>query len=65
MAWFYEIRDANNGVLRRDGGFPDRESAKTAARANAKQIGKSPQLGKTRFHRILVGQNTERPSRRE
>ena len=32
MAWFYEIRSADNAVLKRDGGFADVEAAKSAAR---------------------------------
>ena len=35
MGWFYEIRDTNNSVLKRDGGFADQDAAKTAARVDA------------------------------
>ena len=61
MAYFYEIRSADNTVLKRDGGFPDREAAKEAARADAKRlkaVPKPPTVG-----RILVGQNTAPPTR--
>ena len=36
MAWFYEIRTLDNAVLKREGGFASRDSAKTAAREDAK-----------------------------
>jgi hypothetical protein len=55
MAFFYEIRSADNTVLKRDGGFPSQEAAKEAARADAKRlkaVPKPPTVG-----RILVGQN--------
>jgi len=35
VAWFYEIRDTNNRVLKRDGGFADQDTAKIAARPDA------------------------------
>lgn len=58
MSFFYEIRSPNNTVLKRTSGFPDREAAAEAARADAKRlkaVPKPPTVG-----RILVGQNTER-----
>jgi len=61
MAYFYEIRSPDNIVLKRDGGFPDREAATEAAREDAKRlraIPKPPTVG-----RILVGQNTASPTR--
>ena len=61
MAFFYEIRSADNTVLNRTGGFPDREAATEAARADAKRlkaVPKPPAVG-----RILVGQNTDQPAR--
>ena len=60
MAYFYEIRTSDNTVLKRDGGYPDREAATEAARADAKRlkaVPKPPTLG-----RILVGQNGGWPS---
>ena len=36
MSFFYEIRSADNTVLKRDGGYPDREAATVAARAGGK-----------------------------
>ena len=56
MSFFYEIRSPDNTVLKRDGGFPNQEAAKEAARADAKRlkaVPKPPTVG-----RILVGQNT-------
>ena len=61
MAYFYEIRSADNTVLKRDSGFPNREAATEAARADVKRlkaVPKPPTVG-----RILVGQSTEKPSR--
>jgi hypothetical protein len=61
MSYFYEIRSPNNTVLKRTGGFPDREAATEAARADAKRmkaVPKPPTVG-----RILVGQDTEKPTR--
>ena len=39
MAYFYEIRNADNAVLKRTSGFPDREAATELARADAKNFG--------------------------
>jgi hypothetical protein len=36
MAWFYDIRNPNNTLLKRDGDFPTQDAAKVAARADAK-----------------------------
>jgi len=61
LSFFYEIRSADNTVLKRDSGFPDREAATEAARADAKRlkaVPKPPQVG-----RILVGQNAEKATR--
>jgi len=61
MSFFYEIRSATDTVLKRDGGFPDREAAMEAARADAKRlkaVPKPPTVG-----RILVGQNAEKATR--
>ena len=61
MSFFYEIRSSDNTVLKRTGGYPDREAATEAARADAKRlkaVPKPPTVG-----RILVGQNTDQPTR--
>jgi hypothetical protein len=63
MPWFYEIRSSDNGVLKRGGGFPTQDSAKIAARADAKKMKASPEPGKPKVGTILVGQNTEKPTR--
>ena len=63
MAWFYEIRDLNNAVVKRDGGFADVDAAKTAARTDAKRMRNSPMTDKSEVGRILVGQNAEKPTR--
>ena len=61
MAYFYEIRTADDTVLKRTSGFPDREAATEAARADAKRlkaVPKPPPVG-----RILVGQNADQSTR--
>src|SRR5260221_9649778 len=63
MEWFYEIRDTNNSVLKRDGGFADQDAAKTAARVDANKMRNSSQPDKPDIGRILVGQNVEKPRR--
>ena len=58
LSFFYEIRSTTGTVLKRDGGFSDREAATEAARADAKRlkaVPKPPQVG-----RILVGQSATR-----
>jgi hypothetical protein len=74
MAWFYEIRNSDNAVLKRDGGFANQDAAKEAARADAKKMKSAPKPVRPRVRavlaaranevaRILVGQNTEKPTR--
>jgi hypothetical protein len=61
ISFFYEIRTPDNSVLKRNGGFPDREAATNAAREDAKRlkaVPKPPTVG-----RIIVGQNTDQPTR--
>ena len=76
MAWFYEIRSPDNAVLKRDGGFANQDAAKVAAREDAKKMKNSRMRLKGRDHggqarqpacpevgRIMVGQNSEKPTR--
>ena len=63
MAWFYEIRNSDNAVLKRDGGFANQDAAKEAARADAKRMKSAPKPVRPDVARILVGQNTEKPTR--
>lgn len=63
MAFFYEIRSITDTVLKRTGGFPDREAAAMAAREDAKRMKLSRHLGVSTVGKILVGQNTEQPTR--
>ena len=76
MAYFYEIRSSTNAVLKRDGGFADVEAAKSAARADAEKMknsrlrlksrdfgGQARQPDRPDVERIMVGQNTEKPTR--
>ena len=63
MSFFYEIRSSNNLVLKRDGGFASQDAAKMAARDDAKKIKNSSRTADSDVGRILVGQNTEKPTR--
>ena len=63
MAFFYEIRSTNDSVLKRTGGFPDREAATVAARDDAKKMKLSRHLGVPVVGKIVVGQNTEKLKR--
>jgi hypothetical protein len=59
MAWFYETRNSNNAVVKRDGGFPTQDAAKTAGREDAKRMRNSRELDRPNIGRIMVGQNEE------
>jgi hypothetical protein len=63
MAWFYEIRGSNNTLLKRDGGFATQDAAKIAGREDAKKIKNSRQPGGPSVGTIMVGQNSEKPTR--
>jgi hypothetical protein len=63
MSFFYEIRSADNTVLKRDGGFASQDAAKMAAREDAKRMKNLRQPDRPDVSRILVGQNTEKPTR--
>jgi hypothetical protein len=63
MSFFYEIRRADNTVLKRDGGFASQDAAKVAAREDAKRIRNSPSVNRSDVGRILVGQNKEAATR--
>jgi hypothetical protein len=63
MSFFYEIRSADNTVLKRDGGFASQNAAKMAAREDAKKMKNSRQPDSPNVGRILVGQNAEKATR--
>jgi hypothetical protein len=63
MSYFYEIRSADNTVLKRDGGFATRDAAKTAGREDAKKMKNSRQPDRQDVGRIMVGQNAEKATR--
>ena len=63
VAFFYEIRSADNTVLKRDGGFASQDAAKMAAREDAKRMKNAPRLERQDVGRILVGQNKEMATR--
>lgn len=63
MSFFYEIRSADDAVLKRDGGFPTVDAAKVAARDDAKKMKAVPRSERLDVGRILVGQTKEQPTR--
>jgi hypothetical protein len=63
MAFFYEIRSADNTVLKRDGGFPTWDAAKAAGREDAKKMKNMRQPDRPDVGTLMVGQNTEKPTR--
>jgi hypothetical protein len=63
MSWFYEIRNSNNTLLKRDGGFATQDAAKTAGREDAKKMRNSRQPNRPDVGRIMVGQNAEKATR--
>jgi hypothetical protein len=63
MAFFYEIRSSDNAVLKRDGGFATQDAAKLAGLANAKGMKAVPKPVRPDVGRVLVGQNTQKPTR--
>jgi hypothetical protein len=63
LAYFYEIRSADNAVLKRDGGFATQDAAKIAGREDAKKMKNMRQPDRPDVGRILVGQNAEKATR--
>ena len=63
MSFFYEIRSADNTVLKRDGGFASQDAAKMAAREDAKKMKNAARQAGPGVGRILVGQNAEKATR--
>jgi hypothetical protein len=63
MSWFYEIRNSNNAVLKRDGGFPTQDAAKIAGREDANKMKNMRQPDRPDVGRVMVGQNAEKPTR--
>jgi hypothetical protein len=59
MAWFYELRSADDAVLKRVGGFADPDAAKIAARAEAEKIKMSRRIGEPTVGRIMVGHKAD------
>jgi hypothetical protein len=63
MAWFYEIRNSNNAVLKRDGGFATQDAAKAAGREDARKLKNIRQPDRPDVGRIMVGQNADMATR--
>ena len=59
MSFFYEIRSADNTLLKRDSGYATQDVAKNAGREDAKKMKNSRQpnglnVGRIRYHHNLV-----------
>ena len=63
MSFFYEIRSADNTLLKRDGGFASQDAAKMAARDDARKMKNSRLPNRPDVGRIMVGQNSDAASR--
>jgi hypothetical protein len=63
MAYFYEIRSADNAVLKRDGGFATQDAAKSAGRVDAKRMRNMRHPDRPDIGRIMVGQNADKATR--
>ena len=63
MSFFYEIRNSDNAVLKRDGGFATQDAAKIAGREDAKKMKNMRQPDRPDIGRIMVGQNAEKATR--
>jgi hypothetical protein len=61
-SYFYEIRSSDSTVLKRYGGFPTQEAAKVAGREDAKKMKNSRLPDSPDVGRIMVGQNTDKPT---
>jgi hypothetical protein len=61
MAWFYEIRNSENAVLKRENGFASRDSAATAAREDARRMKHSRQISAMGIGNIMVGRIWRKP----
>jgi hypothetical protein len=63
MALFYGSRNLDDAVLKRNGGFANRDAAKEAARPDARKMKSASNLVRPEVARTLVGRNTEKPTR--
>jgi hypothetical protein len=63
VAFFYEIRSADNTLLKRDAGFPTQDAAKIAGREDAKKMKNSRQPNRPDVGCIMVGQNADKATR--
>jgi hypothetical protein len=63
VAFFYEIRNSEDAVLKRIGGFATQDLAKAAAREDAKKMKSAPYAARPEIGRVLVGQNTDKSTK--
>ena len=63
MSFFYEIRSADNTLLKRDGGFATQDAAKIDGREDARKMKNMRQPDRPDVGRIMVGQNAEKATR--
>jgi hypothetical protein len=55
ISWFYQIHTSSNAGLKRDGGFPTQDAAKTAGREDVKKKKNTRQPDTLDIWRIKVG----------
>jgi len=63
MAWFYEIRDTNNGVAETEKGFATHKAAMTAGRKRARELKASGSLPGGGVGTVGAGHDSEMPDR--
>jgi hypothetical protein len=59
MSWFYEIRDANKGVIAAEKGYLTQQAAVNAGRKKARQLKASRSLPGNGDATIKTGQHSE------
>ena len=63
MAWFYEIRDTNNGVAETEKGFSTHKAAIAAGRKRARELKASGSLPGGGVGTVGTGHDSEEPTR--
>jgi hypothetical protein len=65
MAWFYQIRDANDNVISTGAGFSTQEAALNAGHIEAQGLAKTGNLPGSGFRTVTAGQGSEDPSQQQ
>jgi hypothetical protein len=58
MSYFYDVRSADNTLLKRDGGFASQDTAKMAAREDAKRMKAAPRSERQDVGRVVLPTKT-------